>query len=118
MNRSGRGWLGGMTVGAAAGFASLEIPPLGWLLILAFAVPAVVVGPRIASIGGLLTGIGGIWIALLGRMGLSCQATDGELGCHAPDLDPWLMAGGAMLAIGLALTILATIRSRIRSHRA
>jgi hypothetical protein len=116
MNRSRRGWLSGLTVGAAAGFASLEIPPLGWLLILAFAIAAAVVGPRIASLGGLLVGVGGIWIVLLGRTALTCTAAGDELGCQAPDLEPWLMAGGAMLAIGLVLTAAAVVRSR-RSAR-
>jgi hypothetical protein len=112
VNRARRGWLGGLAVGAAGGFASLEIPTLGWLVIAAFVVPAVIGGRRLASIGGLLVGIGGVWIALLGRIALTCQATGDELGCHAPDLEPWLTAGAAMFGIGLFLTILATIRSR------
>ena len=44
--------------------------PLGWLIAAAFAVPALIVGPRVASIGGLLTGSGAIWLVLLGRVGL------------------------------------------------
>jgi hypothetical protein len=112
MTRARRGWLSGLAVGVTAGFATLEIPSLGWLLIVAFAVPAALVGPRLASLGGLLVGIGGIWIVLLGRMALTCQATGDELGCHAPDLEPWFTAGTAMLLIGLLLTGVAAIRSR------
>ena len=112
VTRIRRGWLSGLVVGATAGFASLEIPPLGWLLLVAFAVPVAIGGPRIASIGGLLVGVDGIWIVLLGRVALACRAVGDELGCHAPDLAPWLMAGGGMFAIGLTLTIVAAIRSR------
>lgn len=112
MTQARRGWLSGLAVGAAGGFAALEIPSVGWFVVVAFAVPALIVGPRLASIGGLLVGIGGAWIALLGRVALTCQATGDELGCHAPDLQPWLTAGGAMFAVGLLLTALATIRSR------
>jgi hypothetical protein len=112
VTRARRGWLSGLAVGATGGFASLEIPLLGWLVIVAFAVPALIVGPRLASIGGLLVGVGGVWLALLGRVALTCQATGDELGCHAPDLQPWLRVGGAMLGIGVLLTIVATIRSR------
>ena len=112
MSSRRRGWLSGLTVGVTAGFASLEVPPLGWLLVVAFAVPAAIGGSRIASIGGLLAGIGGVWITLIGRMALTCQATGDELGCHAPGLEPWLIAGVVMLSIGLILTVVATIRSR------
>jgi hypothetical protein len=101
-----------VAVGVSAGFATLEIPPLGWLLIVAFAVPAALGGPRLASIGGLFTGLGGVWIVLLGRLALTCTATGDELGCQAPGIEPWLAAGGAMFALGLNLSILATIRSR------
>lgn len=112
MRRVGRGWLSGLAVGAAGGFAALEFPPVGWFVIVGFTLPAVVVGPRIASVGGLLVGIGGVWIALLGRMALTCQATGEDLGCHAPNLDPWLDAGAVMLAVGALLTIAAAVGAR------
>jgi hypothetical protein len=117
MSRPGRGWLSGAAVGVTAGFATLELPSLGWLLVVAFAVPAAISGPRMASIGGLLAGIGGIWIVLIGRVALTCTATGDELGCHAPGIESWLAVGGAMLATGLLLTTLATIRSRRRAIR-
>jgi hypothetical protein len=106
------GWIAGLVVGVTAGFATLEIPPLGWLLVVVFAIPALIVGPRFAAIGGLLTGLGGVWLALLGRVALTCQATGEELGCHAPGIEPWLSVGGAMLAIGLFLSIVASVLRR------
>jgi hypothetical protein len=112
MSRVLRGWLSGVTVGVTAGFATLEIPSLGWLLVLAFAAPAAMSESRLASIGGLLTGLGGVWIVLLGRVALTCTATGDELGCQSPGIASWLAVGGAMLGAGLLLTIMAAIRAR------
>jgi hypothetical protein len=113
MNRRLRsGWFAGLVVGVTTGFATLEIPTLGWLLVVVFAIPALIVGPRVAAIGGLFTGLGGVWLALLGRVALTCQATGDELGCHAPGIEPWLAVGGAMLAAGLVLSIVATVLGR------
>jgi hypothetical protein len=99
-------WLPGFVVGVAAGFATLEIPTLGWLLVVAFVVPVLIRGPRRAAIGGLLTALGGVWAVLLGRVALTCRA-----GCEAPDLGPWLAVGGVMLAAGVLLTVLARATS-------
>jgi hypothetical protein len=112
MSRASRRWLSGVAVGVTAGFATLEIPSLGWLLVIAFALPAAISGPRLAAIGGLLIGLGGVWLALLGRVALTCTATGDELGCQSPGIESWLAVGGAMFASGLLLTVLAAIRAR------
>lgn len=113
MNRGTRsGWFAGLVVGVTAGFATLEIPTFGWLLVVVFAVPAAIVGPRAAAIGGLLTGLGAIWLVLLGRVAVTCQARGDEIGCHAPGIEQWLAVGAGMLAIGLALIVVARKRSR------
>jgi hypothetical protein len=112
MNRRPRaGWLPGFVVGVTAGFATLEFPTLGWLLVVLFAIPATIVGPRAAAIGGLLTGLGAVWLVLLGRVAVTCQATGEEIGCYAPGIEQWLAVGAAMLAIGVALTITAGVRA-------
>jgi hypothetical protein len=111
-NRSG--WIAGLVVGVTAGFATLEIPTLGWLLVVLFAIPTAIVGPRAAAIGGLLTGLGAVWLVLLGRVAITCQATDDELGCQAPGIESWLAVGAAMLAIGLALSVGEVVRARRR----
>jgi hypothetical protein len=111
--RQGRGWLAGLVVGAAAGFLTLEFPSLGWFLAIAFAGPAAVVGPRLAAIGGLLTGLGGTWTVFIGRTALTCRSTGEELGCQAPGIEPWLAFGGGMLAVGLALSAIALARRAV-----
>jgi hypothetical protein len=113
MNRRTRsGWFPGFVVGVAGGFATLEIPTLGWLVVVVFAVLALIVGPRVAAIGGLFTGLGAVWLALLGRVAVECRAPDGEIGCHAPGIEPWLAVGAGMLAIGVVLTIATVVRGR------
>lgn len=104
-----RGWLPGVVVGLAVGVAALEVGALAWILAAAFAVPAVIVGPRRAAIGGLFTGSGAIWLVLLGRVAISCRAADGEIGCQAPWIEGWLAAAGVQLGLGLALTLLALL---------
>jgi hypothetical protein len=112
MTRTREGWLAGVVVGMTAGFLTLEFPTLGWLLAVAFAVPAAVVGPRVAALGGLLAGIGAMWIVLLGRVALTCRATGSDLGCQAPGIEGWLAFGGGMLSVGILLTVLGAWRSR------
>ena len=109
--RVGAGWLPGLVVGVTAGFATLELPSLGWLLVIVFAIPAAIVGTRIAALGGLFTGLGTVWLVLLGRVALTCQAPDGEIGCQAPGIESWLLVGAAMFAVGAVLSIWARLRA-------
>jgi hypothetical protein len=112
-----RGWIAGVVVGVAGGLLALEIPTLGWLILVLFAVPAAIVGPRAAAIGGLVTGFGACWLVLLGRVAITCGATDDELGCHAPGIEQWLAVSAGVLAIGLTLTAVSYVRARPRAER-
>jgi hypothetical protein len=103
------GWIPGLVVGAAGGMLSLVFPTVGWLIVAGFAVPALVGATRVAALGGLLTGIGAIWLALLGRVALQCR---GDEGCQAPNQESWLVAAALMLGIGLALRLATVARSR------
>jgi hypothetical protein len=85
---------------------------VGWLVVVVFAILAVIIGPRVMAIGGLLTGLGAIWLVLLGRVALECQAPAGAIGCSAPGIEQWLAVGAGMLAIGVALTVVAGVRAR------
>lgn len=104
------GWLAGMTVGAASGFLSLELPTAGWLIAAAFLVGSLRSARRVAAIAGELVGFGGAWLVLLGRVALECRAPDGEIGCQAPGIEPWLVAGAVLLGLGLVLTAVAVAR--------
>jgi hypothetical protein len=114
MRSASRAWLAGLVVGVSGGVLTLVVPSIGWLIIVAFALPALVVGPRVAALGGLLGGVGSTWIVLLVRSSLECRAFDevpGQ-GCVDPDLAPWLSFGLGMLAIGVGLTLLALADAR------
>ena len=101
-----------MVVGVTAGFATLELPNLGWLLVGAFVIVSLASRHRLWAISGLLTGLGAIWLILLGRVALSCRAPDGEIGCQAPGIEVWLAVGATILASGIVLGIWSWRRQR------
>lgn len=101
-------WLAGVVVGAAGGFAALEAPPVGYGVLLAFAVPAVIGRTRLAALGGLLLGFGGAWALLLGRVAVTCRPPT----CLSPDIESWVAVGAGIGAAGLALTAISVLRRR------
>ena len=106
--RARTGWIAGLVVGAAGGFLALEFPTLGWLILVLFAILAVISGPRAAAIGGLGTGIGAGWLVLFGRVAVTCHE---EPGCQAQGIETWVAVGAGTLAIGLALTLVAYVHA-------
>jgi hypothetical protein len=105
-------WFSGLVVGVAAGILTLELPLPGWVIVLAFAVGGLVYRARLAAVAGLVTGLDLAWVALIGRVALTCQATGQELGCHAPEILPWLASGAGILASGLVTSSVAWWRGR------
>jgi hypothetical protein len=105
-------WIAGLVVGVTAGFLTLEFPTLGWLLVVAFLVGGFVWRRPAAATGGLLTGVGLAWVALLGRVALTCRATGVELGCQAPGIEDWLAVGVGLLGAGIAISALAFLVSK------
>lgn len=105
-------WLAGLTAGALGGLLALELPVIGYAILVAFAGPALVVGPRRAALGGLLLGAGALALLLLGRADLACAEFNEGVGqgCVAPDLTPWRVVGGASVMIGLILTVSGAVR--------
>ena len=104
----GRTWLAGLTVGAAGGFAALEIPPVGYMVLVAFTVPALLGRTRLAALGGLLVVFGAAWTLLLGRVAVTCRAPD----CLSPGIESWVTVGVCVGVAGLALTVISALRRR------
>lgn len=100
--RRGRRWWIGLVVGSVAGAATLIAGPIGGLLGLAAIGLAVAEPPRAAAIGGVLIGIGGAWLALFGRVAITCRDD-----CVAPDLSPWLVAAAVFVVLGIVVSIRA-----------
>ena len=93
-------------MGVAGGMATLTAGFIGGLLGLVAIGLAVVEPPRATAIGGVLIGLGGAWLALLGRVALTCTVD-----CVAPDLGPWLGISGVLAGLGALVTIRA-LRAR------
>ncbi len=106
-------WMAGLTLGIVVGFpvASFGFPAL----ILAAAVIAFAfIGARSpVLLSGAFTGVGGIWIALLIRAQLACDAFDRapQQGCQGYSVEPFAMLGLAVLFTGVLLGALAWRRA-------
>lgn len=97
-------WLSGLLLGALGGFLLLEFPLFGLLLVVVSGILVSIAGQRSAGLGGLLAGVGGMWLLVLGRVKLTCSA---EGGCEAPTIDGYLVVAFVILAVGVAVTIAA-----------
>ncbi|HEX4897255.1 MAG TPA: hypothetical protein VFV53_02735 [Candidatus Limnocylindrales bacterium] len=102
-------WFAGLVIGTGGGFLLLEGPTLGLAILAAMAVLARLAGQAIAGAGGLLMGVGAIWIAALARVKLSCTVANG---CEAPTIDGYLAVGAGFLALGTVASLVALARSR------
>jgi hypothetical protein len=111
-----RHWLAFAVLGALDTVVLLEFPIAG-LLIAALSVAGLALrGPRAPSIAGLLTGVGAMWLALMLRVKVSCDAFNEAAGqsCEAPGIEGWILAGLVILAIGASASVAVVLRSRIR----
>ncbi len=110
MNRL-RAWLLGLFAGALGGLIVISwgigLPVLG---VVAFAVGAAA-PPRPVGLGGALVGLGAVWLALFGRLALTCRP---DVGCYSPDLTPWLLGAALAAAAGGILTLAIALRPQRR----
>jgi hypothetical protein len=53
----------------------------------------------------VLLGMGGAWLALFGRVALTCRAD-----CASPDLAPWLSLAAIFVGLGALVTVRASRR--------
>ena len=105
--------LAGWTVRASTGLMLVYTPGAGAVLLVAFAIPAAI-GRSLAAIAGLFLGAGGVILMIIALANANCARLYGgsDEGCTPPDLTGWLVAAGAMVAIGLALALATVTRSR------
>ena len=110
-------WLLGIALGLIAGGAVLE----AGVLVLLPLVPAVVWAAREKArplgLGGLIVGFGGGMAGLLALANARCAASNVSgpnyfSECVAPDLTPYLVAAAALVAVGLAVSLVAVARTR------
>ncbi len=108
------GWLSGLVVGAASGFLTLLVGPLGLLPALAFALAVVRSHHVVAPVAGLLMGAGATALGLIAAANASCTTVvtpTSSSSCTAPDLTGWVMAAGAAALTGALLSIAAGRRT-------
>jgi hypothetical protein len=105
-----RRWLLGIVVGAVVGAGSLIGGLVAALLGMVAAILVTMRPPRAWPVGGLCLGIGAAWALLLIRADVACG-----LDCVGPDLTGWYLVAGALLALGVLVTISAVRAARPRT---
>jgi hypothetical protein len=111
-------WLAGLVLGVADGFTYLLVPVVAVLLIGLGGALFSWKGPRLAAIGGFLSGFGLCWVALLTIGIADCSAANvypGQ-GCRSENAVYFLATGCVILLVG-ALATRRAARSRTGSER-
>ena len=108
----GTSWLAGLVLGVMDGVLLLEFPIAGIGIALATIGVIGWKGRLVAGLGGALTGVGATWLVLFGRVALTCGADVGDAGCFAPGIGSAVTASAGVLAVGLAISAFAAVRSR------
>ncbi len=101
-------WLAGLVLGALGGFCLFVFPVVGVVVLTGAALLVLRKGATLPGASGLLMGLGGIWVAVFGRVKLTCQAADG---CTSPSIAGYLAAAAVVLAVGIILSVVSA-RSR------
>jgi hypothetical protein len=99
----------GLVFGAMVGLpiASFGFPML--VVGVAFVALAYAAARSLAFVSGAIAGIGAIWLGLLIRAQLACDAFDAapNQGCQSPGIEPWVILSVIVLGVGLVLGGLA-----------
>ena len=106
--------MAGLVLGAASGFAILELGVFGTLLLLASVVLIAWKGPGLLATGGLVTGVGVLWTALFSRVALTCGvgAFFPDPDCSTNDVALWIAGSGAVFVVGLVVSAAGLRRVR------
>ncbi len=107
-------WLAGLAVGGCAGLLLGVWPTLGFVLLVAFAIPAAISRQRRAAASGLLVGLAGIWLLLVAIADARCSAFDAfpNQECVAPDLTGWVVVAVALFVVGVVGSVDLVRRGR------
>ena len=102
-------WAIGLLLGALDGLLAAELPVMG-LVLLGLGVALNARTPtRLAGIGGLLLGFGGLWFLVLWNAMVRCAAFDAlpDQGCSMPSVTGFLVIAAVPMVAGIGLTVLA-----------
>jgi hypothetical protein len=104
--------LAGFVVGASSGVLALELPPLGWMIGVAFLIGALGSQRRVAAIAGLLMGFGLAWIVVLWLAHQACVDFNvpPDQACIEPDLVAWFVFAVGIAGVGFALLAVRAVR--------
>ncbi len=98
-------WAVGLVFGAMVGLpvASFGFPML--VVGVAFVALAYAAARSLAFLSGAIAGIGGIWLGLLIRAQMACEAFDDapNQGCQSLGMEPWVVLSVIVLGVGLVL---------------
>ena len=108
-----RAWLVGVVAGLVLGFPTLGLAVFGIALAVALVVGAGLSRPRLASVGGVLIGLGIPWSLLLGRANAACDVH----GCDGEALAAWFIAALFVLTLGVAISLAEVLRAHRRGDR-
>jgi hypothetical protein len=110
----GCAWTIGLVLGgiAAIGLLSFGVYGVGFTL-LALALIAWK-GPRAIAAAGLVTGLGGTWAFLFGRVMVSCAIENADTpgSCDAGNIGLWVVGSAGILVVGVAMSIVIARRAR------
>lgn len=112
-------WAVGLAFGGVVGFPIASFG-LGLLVVSVSLVALAFMAARsLAFLSGAVTGIGGIWLALLIRAQLACDAFDAapNQGCQSSGIEPFAVLSVTVLGIGLLLGGLAWRRRSVRNDQ-
>ena len=113
-------WATGTVFGGVAGLTVAVLGAPALVLCLALLTIAFVAARSPMFLSGALTGVGGIWLALLVRAKLACEAFDAgaKQGCQAFGMEPFAVVSAIVLWVGLLLGAVAWRRRTAQRRRA
>ena len=111
MNRTAASRRGTFILGlVAGGLGGLILLSWGiampWLGLFALAIGGTA-RPRPVGVAGVLIGWGLTWLALFANAGFRCST---DASCSGPDMTPWFIAAGILVAAGVAVAAVAVAR--------